>query len=260
MPSMRRRSDTPLDAEALFAELCQFQLDWPGKTVRLERNSLLDHQQRPTSPNVSVAELYHENSKLYPNMLGELATARVKVNDLRQAFIRRHGAVAARRPSEQAFDHHPVRQLLAAVAQTIDHQLFYAVELRVAAGNLLATHEPSTDTLQTVKHLSREDLEKLRSALRLTIPEDPLPEGPMLFLIGCFGRNDVLFGPRGYRRTLLEAGQVTAGLLAEAERLGLDTVPVFEFTDRDLDAVMEADGIEEGTLVAIATGEADDVE
>jgi len=257
---MRRRSDTPLDAQALFAELCQFQLDWPGKTVRLERNSLLDHQQRPTSPNVSVAELYHENSKLYPNMLGELAAARGKVKDLRQAFIRRRAAVAARHPPEQAFDHLPVRQLLTAAAQTIDHELFYAVELRVAAGNLLATHEPSTDTLQTVKHLSPEDLVNLRSALRLTISADALPEGPMLFLIGCFARNDVLFGARGYRRTVLEAGQVTAGLLAEAERLGLDTVPIFEFTDRDLDAVMEADGIEEGALVAIAIGEAEDVE
>src|SRR5262249_31417589 len=164
MPSMRRRSDTPLDAQALFAELCQFQLDWPGKTVRLERNSLLDHQQRPASANVSVAELYHENSKLYPNMLGELATARGRVKDFRQAFIRRRGAVAARHSPEQAFDHHPVRQLLTAVAQTIDHELFYALELRVAADNRLATHEPSTDTLQMVKHLSPEDLEKLRSA------------------------------------------------------------------------------------------------
>jgi hypothetical protein len=59
---------------------------------------------------------------------------------------------------------------------------------------------------------------------------------------------------------LLEAGQVTAGLLAEARRLGLAAVPIFEFTDRDADAVMEADGIEEGTLVALAIGEADDVE
>src|SRR5438034_3819165 len=113
---MRRRSDTPLDAQALFAALCQFQLDWPGKTVRLERNSLLDHQQRPVSPNVSVAELYHENSKLYPNMLGELAAARVKVKELRQAFIRRRAAVATRQPPEQSLDHHPVRQLLTAVA------------------------------------------------------------------------------------------------------------------------------------------------
>ena len=53
---------------------------------------------------------------------------------------------------------------------------------------------------------------------------------------------------------------MTAGLLAEARRLGLAAVPIFEFTDRDADAVMEADGIEEGTLVALAIGEADDVE
>jgi hypothetical protein len=257
---MRRRSDTPLDAQALFAELCQFQLDWPGKTVRLERNSLLDHQQRPTSPNVSVAEFYHENSKLYPNMLGELAAVRVKVGDLRQEFIRRRAALAAQRPPEQAFDHNPVRRLLTGVTRSVDRELFYALELRVAAGNLLATYEPGNDSLQTVKHLATEDLECLRNALRLATPAEVLPLGPMLFLIGCFARNDVLYGARGYRRTLLEAGRMTEGLLAEAERLDVDIVPILEFTDRDVDAVMEADGIEEGTLVALAMEEADDVE
>jgi hypothetical protein len=242
---MRRRSDAPLDAQALFAELCQFQLDWPEKTVRLERNSLLDHQQRPTSPNVSVAELYHENSKLYPNMLGELAAARVKVKELRQEFIRRRAAVAARHPPEQGFDHHAVRQLLTAVAQTMDHELFYALELRVAAGNLLATHEPSTDSLQVVKHLSPEDLEKLRSALRLTISADALPEADIAF-DRLFAKRASLLS-RGYRRTLLEAGQVTAGLLAGRAPWSR-CCPIFN--SRIATRTVEADGIEEGTRCA----------
>src|SRR5713101_2142729 len=246
---MRRRSDAELNAQALFAELCHFPLDWPGKTVRLERNSLLDYRHRPTSPNVSVAELYHENSKLYPNMFGELAATRVKVNDLRQEFIRRRATLVAGRSPEQSL-HRGYRRLLTAVSRTMDPELFYALELRVAADSLLATHEPSTDTLQIVKRLSPQDLASLRNALQLTVPPDVVSQGPMLFLIGCFARNDILFGPRGYRRTLLEAGLVTASLLAETERLGLGAVPIFEFTDRDVDAVMEADGLEEGTLVA----------
>jgi Nitroreductase family len=257
---MRRRSDSALDARTFFAELSGLHLDWPGKTVRLERNSLIDYQQRPISPNVSVAEFYHENSKLYPNMASELAASKTAVGELRREFLRCRAAAPVQIPTEQGFDERAVSRLLTTVARTIDHELFYAVEIRAAVGDTLFWHEPVTDRLELLKRLSAEDRVSLRNALGLLHPADLLPEGPMVFLIGCFARNDVLFGPRGYRRTLLEAGQVTAALLAAAAQLGLEGAPIFEFTDRDVDAVMEADGIGDGTLAAIALGETGDVE
>jgi nitroreductase len=256
---MRRRSDDQLDVQALFGQLSDSRLDWPGKTVQLERNSWLDYRQRPVSPNVSVAELYHENSKLYPNMLGELVATRVQVNDFRQEFVRRRAAAAAGRSPEPSL-HRGCRRLLTAVSQVTGPDLSYALEVRVAADNLLATHEPATDALQIVKRLSTGDLARLRDALRLTAPPDVHSPGPMVFLVGSFARNDILFGPRGYRRTLLEAGLVMARLLAEAERLGLGAVPILEFADREVDAVMEADGIEEGTVACLALSEVADVE
>jgi hypothetical protein len=256
---VRRRSDAEVNSQALLAELCHPRLDWPGKTVQLERDSLLDYRHRSTSPNVSVAELYHENSKLYPNMLGELAATRVKVDDFRQEFVRRRAALVTERTPEPGL-HRDYRRLLTALSKATRPELSYALELRVAADGLLAIHEPSTDTLRIVKHLSPGDLTKLGNALRLTVSSDLVLQGPVLFVIGSFARNDVLFGPRGYRRTLLETGLMLAGLLAEAERLGLGAVSIFEFADRDVDAVMEVDGVEEGTLAALALGKVADVE
>ena len=147
------------------------------------------------------------------------------------------------------------QSILQSRISTVRPELLYAVELRVVVDNVLATYEPKTDTLRVVKRLAPEDVISLRNALQLTKSLEILAHGPMLFLVGCFARNDILFGPRGYRRTLLEAGEVTACVMSEAKRIHLNAEPIFEFTDRDVDNVMEADGVEEGTVAAFGLGE-----
>jgi hypothetical protein len=230
-------------------------LHWPGKTVRLERNSALDYRQRLTSPHVSVAELYHENSKLFPQILPELTVTLVQVAQLRQEFIRRRAAIVRARGTSE-LDFSPCwRELLTEVGRSTNRELFYAVELRVVANDRLASYEPVSDILHVVKQLPATDQDKLRLALRLMADSDaPVFRGPLLFIIGFFARNDVLLGPRGYRRTLLEAGHVAQEVVHQAERLGLVARPMYEFTDCDVDAVMEADGIEQGTIIAFELG------
>src|SRR2546422_7532087 len=75
-----------------------------------------------------------------------------------------------------------------------------------------------------------------------------------ILILGSFARNDVLLGPRGYRRTLLETGRLVQEIVHQAKRLGLTVRPLYEFTDRDVDTVMEADGIEQSTLMAFEFG------
>lgn len=252
---MKRRTDTPISAQELFDELLNPPLQWPWKSVRLERNSLLDYQQRSTSTNVSVAELYHENSKLFPQMVSEVTVVRVQAEELRREFIHRRATIGhANSDSDLNLDLR-WRKLLTAVTQAAALELFYAIELRVVANGLLAVLEPVLDSLQVVKQLSASDLDLLRHALRLMNgPKEPLHDGPLVFILGSFARNDVLFGPRGYRRTLLEAGQVAQVVLQQAGHLGLSVQPLYEFTDRDVDAVVEADGTEEGILMAFELG------
>ncbi len=84
---MFRRSQEPPNAKKLMDQVVFSALDWPGKTVRLERNSLEDYCQRPSSSRLSIAELYHENSKLFPAMVAELAAATLDSDGVRLEFL-----------------------------------------------------------------------------------------------------------------------------------------------------------------------------
>ncbi|MCM3905796.1 MAG: hypothetical protein ND866_29235 [Pyrinomonadaceae bacterium] len=106
-----------------------------------------------------------------------------------------------------------------------------------------------------MKQLTRSDQDRLRYSIRVTNPSDDSPSDTHIaFVMGNFARNDVLYGSRGYRRTLVEAGRVTDRVLHKAAELQLVAKCRCEFIDRDIDAVLEADGIEEGTIVVIELG------
>jgi hypothetical protein len=225
----------------LLGDLRHAPIDPPWKRVRLERDSFQDYRQRSVSANLSVAELYHENSKWFPQMHYELVGLRTDLPELRRRVIQERAA------SEGSGVVCGWNGVLTAVRDASD--LFYAVELRVAAEDVLTVFEPISDTLQPVKRLSAGDWTVLRAASELA--DDG---GPLGFLLGRFVWNDVLFGPRGYRRTLLEAGRLAQEIARRAEQLGMAFSPACEFTDRDVDLVMEADGIDEGTLMLFALG------
>lgn len=71
---------------------------------------------------------------------------------------------------------------------------------------------------------------------------------------GVFWRSRFKYGLRGYRFTLLEAGQVTQNLVLAATALGLASCPCGGFYERRLDPLLEADGVEESALVAVFVG------
>ena len=246
-----------LSIQQLFNQVLNTPLYWPGKTVRLERNSLLDYCQRSTSAHISVAELYHENSKLFPQMLSELTGSLIQVDEFRREFLRRRAMVIqASGIAGLSLCRWRHRELLTTVVKSTALELFYVVELRLVIGDLLATREPISDTLSVVKHLSAYDIAGMGRALQLMATADvPFHNGPLLFILGSFARNDLMFGPRGYRRTLLEAGQVAQEISRQAKQLGVAARLFYEFIDRDVDAVMEADGVEQGTLMAFELGE-----
>jgi hypothetical protein len=146
---------------------------------------------------------------------------------------------------------HGWRSLLSHIAKAVPLDLFYAIELRVVSGDLMAIHEPLSDKLQVVKQLSTTELQSMCRAVRLMAPPNIVRHaGPFLFVVGNFPRNEIFLGERGYRRTLLEGGQIAQAVLNVAAQLALTTFLTYEFADRDLDIALELDGIEESTLVA----------
>jgi hypothetical protein len=249
---VERRTQTRPSPEKFFEEILYSSLHWPAKTVRLDRSSSADFSQRVASAEVSIAELYHENSKLYPQMVSTLDATRVKPDLFRRYFVeRRARAVRARASTSMAVDE-PWHLLLSGVSKSLNPELFYAVELRLLVGRQVAVHVPMVESLQLIKRLSAKEVDDLRIAVTLIDgSKESLRGDVFLFVVGNFARNDILFGPRGYRRTLLEAGLVTQQVLNQAEKLGIRADARYEFTDHDLDALLEADGTEESVLAAV---------
>jgi hypothetical protein len=182
---MRRQSDIKSNPQKLFNEVFLAPLDWPGKTIRLERNSAHEYRHRSLSPSISAAELYHENSKLFPEMLHTLTASELNPYEFRREYIRRRSA-AVRNAGTSVLKLYPgCRTLLSQIAKTSLPELFFAIELRAIAGGLMAIHEPLSDVLQVVKQFSDDDLVRMQRAVRLTAaPNTPPHTGPYLFITG----------------------------------------------------------------------------
>jgi hypothetical protein len=235
MPLKQRRG-RPAEAQAVFEAAAYSRLPWPGKTTRLERDSLRDLVERSASPHVSVAELYHENSKLFPAKCAELLASGIDVSAFRHDFVRRRTRTR-QNTSEYEYEH-PIRALLTSVAGDVDAELFYALELRLVADGSVLLHEPGRDVLIEVKRVQA--------------------EGPTLYIVASFARNELLFGARGYRHTLLDAGRLAEQLVSLARHHGLETSLSFDFEDWQVNGLLEADGVEEGAIVAVELRVRDD--
>jgi hypothetical protein len=240
-----------IDPGQFMSEVLNMPLDWPWKRVELGHLSHHRYRQRPLSRNVAIAELYHENSKLYAERLPELAAGLIDPEALRSEFVRRR-SVGHVGEHLRALELEARHRSILARAGSPEATLSYAVELRVLCGDEIGLHEPITNTLPIVKRLTEGDLGELSEALHLVVGTgEPLPDGPIVFVIGCFARNDVLWGPRGYRRTLMDAGMQAGRVLEAARQSGLSPRAIYEFDDHRVDAALDVDGVEEGTLVAI---------
>jgi hypothetical protein len=241
-----------MTAQEIFEAVASSPLRWPWKSTCLERNTLQAYRQRSLSVNISVAEFYHENSKLFPEMLSELAASWTSVANFRNEFLKRRADAVKRTASLETKFSPEFRQMLTNVGQHLSQQLFYAVELRLLINKHIASFEPLSDTIQVFREISTEELRTVKRALKLLEPSSERnPDHPLLFVVVFFARNDIFFGARGYRRSLLEAGQVIEGVIRIGAGLGYDFTALYEFADRDLDGVLSADGTEEGTVAAL---------
>jgi hypothetical protein len=247
--------DRRLSLEDFFHHALYSPVRWPWKSVRLERSSLLDGRERCTSPNVAIAELFHENSKLFPQMLDELAFRHLDLEALRRRAVEARATALQAHGVDELDATSPWVRVIRRSAEVVPVGLLYAVEVRIATVDSLAVHEPISNGVRVVKRLAAADRARLQTATGFG-PHDCDPASGTLFVVGAFIRNALLYGSRGYRRTLLEAGQVAQHIKAAAEVEGLGLVEAFEFIDRDVDDVLELDGIEHGSLIAFGVAAA----
>jgi len=134
----------------------------------------------------------------------------------------------------------------------------YPLELYPAVVNVagLAAGLYHFDPLRRVVERLREG--DIRTELEpLTVyPELFVEAAVVVFMTAFFWRTRFKYGLRGYRFALLEAGHVGQNLLLAATALGLASVPVGGFYDRDVDRFLGCDGVNESALYAVSVGRA----
>jgi hypothetical protein len=230
---------------------CSF--DDPWKTVRLERDVVTDYCLRSLSLKLSLAELYHENSKLWPQVMTERPTLEVPFGVFREQYIRRRGAVLETMQFSSLDLPSLYHRAVSIGGQAVDRDVWYAVELRTVFKGLLADYDPLSETFRVVKELTANELDRLQAGLNSAeqVAVEDSRDSLLLLVIGSFARNEVLYGIRGYRRTLIEAGRLIESLLEHAQGVGLVGKVLYDFMDREVDAAIDADGTEQGTLAAV---------
>ena len=76
----------------------------------------------------------------------------------------------------------------------------------------------------------------------------------IVFITALFERTTFKYGSRGYRFALLEAGHVAQNLDLAAAGLGLATLNVGGFVDRQIDDLLGLDGLLHSTIYICAIG------
>jgi len=99
---------------------------------------------------------------------------------------------------------------------------------------------------------NHDDTERLSASL--VQPELAQDAAIIIFLTALFERSTFKYGNRGYRFILLEAGHVAQNLNLVTTALGLGSVNIGGYFDREVDDFLEVDGVTHSTMYIIAIG------
>lgn len=78
-----------------------------------------------------------------------------------------------------------------------------------------------------------------------------------LFITAIFPRTWFKYGERGYRFALLEAGHVAQNVSLVAAAMGLGSVTLGGYYDREIDELLQLDGVTQSTIYMMAVGTQD---
>jgi SagB-type dehydrogenase family enzyme len=134
----------------------------------------------------------------------------------------------------------------------------YPLDLYVAASAVtglekrLHHFDPLRSCLEVLGRADRSQLGTLTP-----YPELVAAASAVVFVTATFWRSRFKYGQRGYRFALLESGHVAQNVLLAATALGLASVPLGGFFDRQVNELLGVDGLHEAALYVIPVGHAD---
>ena len=221
-------------------------------SIDLSHSATSDYLYRHVRSKPHVAELYHENSKLNPYSTLQIPPDTSTLEQVRRWFFE-----TAYRVDEEVliangsglripYDQFPewLQNPLNLFSQrTPLAGLLYATDLLVLYDGLLARVVPESDYLWIEREVKSE-VTRLPDLFWRLPPVNIEDCSTMLFLIACPWRYMLLYGPRGYRHTLLDIGRLLGYFQYRCEFDGHLLAIHQDFLDTKADDFVQADGVE----------------
>jgi hypothetical protein len=231
-------------------------------SVELTRNPAIDYFQRFLSAAPHVSELFHENTKISLH-----STVNAFMDEEELASTRRWFYATAYRPQAADLDLETAEAsgvmkrlqimpgslggFLRRLSEPDLGELRYALDLLVVMEGRIYHLAPDSPFLWLERLILPDELELLSELTPTLQLQKRTRVEAYLFLVAAPWRYMVLQGPRGYRRTLMDAG----ALLRCVERIGAEeklyVETTVDFYDARLDGLLRLDGVERSTLAVV---------
>ena len=221
-------------------------------SIDLSHSAASDYLYRQVRAKPHVAELYHENSKLSLHSTLQIPSDTSILEQVRRWFFETAYRVdeetlvangsGLRIPYDQLPDwlQGPL-SLFSKPSSLTD--LLYAADLLVLHDGVLFRIVPELEYLWVEREVKNEAT--LLPDLFWRSPPVRLEEySTMLIVIACPWRYMVIYGPRGYRHTLLDIGRLLGYLQHQYASSGYPATVHQDFLDTKADEFVQADGVE----------------
>ena len=231
-------------------------------SIDLSHSAASDYLYRHIRRKPHVAELYHENSKLSPHSTLQIPTDKTVFEQVRTWFFK-----TAYRVDEETLvnngaglriSYNQLPQWLQGPLELFSKpaslsNLLYAVDLLLLHDHMLIRVVPESDYLWIERKVENEDEKSALPGIFWRQPPVSIEElSAMLFIVACPWRYMLLYGPRGYRHTLLDIGRLLGYFEYRCVFDGHMMVVHQDFLDTKADEFVQADGVER-SIYAILT-------
>ncbi len=241
--------------EALLGHI-QISLESPivpsPHSIDLSHSAASDYLYRQVRPKPHVAELYHENSKLSPHSTLQIPSDTSILEQVRRWFFETayrvdEETLVANGPGLRS-PHDQLPEWLQAPLSFFAKpgflaNLLYAIDLLVLHDGMLFRVVPESDYLW-IEREAKNEATRLPGLFWRSPPVSIEECSTMLIVVACPWRYMLIYGPRGYRHTLLDIGRLLGYFQYQYEPGGYPVTVHQDFLDTKADEFVQADGVE----------------
>lgn len=205
---------------------------------------------------VNPAEFFHENSKVIRSSTRRIAQNQQSIEQVIQHYLETPYNFSPDTVAD--ISQSPIlpavqwrQEVPTALHQLgiLNYKAFFAVDAYVLSGNQLRKILPNKQILVKDRNFSDKHLHKLQQAFYGPDTQATNKYQHFVFLVGSPWRYMMLFGPRGYRKMMLDLGQIMSGYQTELRQGTL--VQLDYFYDNEIDRFLELDGVEQSIQLVL---------